>query len=47
MPELIIIMVIALIVIVKLIKGCLLKLILVGFLIALAAFVVYMLLFWR
>ncbi len=39
--------IIALIVIVKLIKGCLLKILLVGFLIALAAFIVYALLFWR
>jgi len=39
--------IIALIAIVKLIKGCLLKIILVGFLIALAAFLVYVLLFWR
>ncbi|MFC1893913.1 hypothetical protein ACFLYR_07855 [Chloroflexota bacterium] len=39
--------IIALIVIVKFIKGCLLKLVLVGFLIALAAFVAYALLFWR
>ena len=37
--------IVALIVIVKLIKGCLVKLILVSFLIALAAFIVYVLLF--
>jgi hypothetical protein len=39
--------IIALIAIVKLIKGCLLKFIIVGFLIAIAAFIVYVLLFWR
>ncbi|MFC2068030.1 hypothetical protein ACFLTP_03345 [Chloroflexota bacterium] len=39
--------IIVLILIVKFIKGCLLKLLLVGFLIALAAFIVYILLFWR
>ena len=39
--------IIALIVVVKLIKSCLLKLILVGFLIALAVLLVYFLLFWR
>ena len=39
--------IVALIVIAKLIKGCLLKIIIVGFLIALAAFAVYALLFWR
>ena len=39
--------IIALVVIAKFIKGCLVKLILVGFLIALAVVLVYILLFWR
>ena len=39
--------IIAIVAIVKLIKGCLLKFIIVGFLIALAAFLVCVLLLWR
>ncbi len=39
--------IIALVVVAKFIKGCLTKLILVGFLLALAVFLVYILLFWR
>ena len=39
--------IVALIVVVKFIKGCLLKLILIGFLIALAIFLAYMLIFGR